>query len=100
PVSLILSKVSSIDADSDKNTIFVDAELLKWPLVLRKKKQGETFMPFGMQGIKKVSKFFKDEKLSLIEKDQTWFLVNNDEKIIWIVGQRSEEHTSELQSRE
>ncbi len=90
PVSLLLSKVSSIDADSDKNTIFVDAELLKWPLVLRKKKQGETFVPFGMQGIKKVSKFFKDEKLSIVEKDQTWLLVNNDEKIIWIVGLRAD----------
>src|SRR5690606_25823336 len=88
PVSLILSKVSSIDADSDKNTIFVDAELLKWPLVLRKKKEGETFVPFGMQGIKKVSKLLNDEALSIVEKAQMWLVVNNDDKIIWIVGLR------------
>src|SRR5690554_4481448 len=90
PVSFILSEVSSIDTDSDKNTIFVDADFLKFPLVLRKRKQGETFVPFGMQGVKKVSKFFKDEKLSIIEKAQTWLLVNNDNKIIWVVGQRAD----------
>lgn len=90
PVSFILSEVSSIDTDSDKNTIFVDADFLKFPLILRKRKQGETFVPFGMQGVKKLSKFFKDEKLSMIEKEQTWLLVNNDNKIIWVVGQRAD----------
>lgn len=90
PISLSLSEISSIDTDSDKNTIFVDAKFLKFPLILRKRKQGETFVPFGMQGVKKVSKFFKDEKLSLIDKAQTWLLVNSDNKIIWIVGQRAD----------
>lgn len=90
PISVKLSEVISIEAYSDKYTIFVDADFLKFPLVLRKRKQGETFVPFGMRGVKKISKFFKDEKLSLIEKAQTWLLVNNDNKIIWIVGQRAD----------
>ncbi|WP_212113310.1 tRNA lysidine(34) synthetase TilS C-terminal domain-containing protein [Candidatus Shikimatogenerans silvanidophilus] len=37
---------------------------------------------------KKISKYFKDEKLSLFEKDKTWLLINNTKEIIWIIGKR------------
>jgi len=90
PFFMNISEVEKEEFNSDKCTIFVNSNLLKWPLVLRRKQTGDFFQPFGMNGIKKVSKFFKDEKLSKIQKDNTWILENGDGKIIWIVGSRAD----------
>ena len=71
-------------------TIFVDADKLQFPLVLRHWNDGDIFQPFGMDGkSKKVSKLFKDEKLSLIDKENTWLLCSKNE-IVWVVGIRQD----------
>jgi tRNA(Ile)-lysidine synthase len=89
PLKLSLCKVPDISLGSNR-TIFVDADLLVFPLVIRKLKSGDVFVPFGMEGkSKKVSKFFKDEKLSLIEKENSWLLCSND-KIVWVIGLRAD----------
>ena len=90
PLNLSFSKVTDISLVSNA-TIFVDEDKLHYPLVLRHWQEGDIFKPFGMDGkSKKVSKFFKDEKLSLIEKGKTWLLCSDNE-IVWIVGIRQDE---------
>ena len=91
PFFMNILEVEKEEFNTDKSTIFVNSNLLKWPLVLRRKQTGDYFQPFGMSGIKKVSKFFKDEKLSKIQKENTWILENGDGKIIWIVGLRADD---------
>jgi tRNA(Ile)-lysidine synthase len=85
--------ICNVDDTSDVNatTIFVDEDKLVFPLVLRKWEEGDFFQPFGMNGkSKKVSKFFKDEKLSLLEKETIWMLCSENE-IVWIIGKRQDE---------
>lgn len=71
------------------NCIFVAKESLKYPLTLRKWQEGDVFYPFGMKGRKKLSDFFKDKKLSLPEKENTWLLFSED-KIVWVVNHRAD----------
>jgi tRNA(Ile)-lysidine synthase len=71
----------------EKNTVSIDYDKIQFPLTIRKKEKGDFFYPIGLNGKKKISKFFKDEKLSLIEKENTWLLCSQNE-IVWVIGKR------------
>ncbi len=73
--------------NSSKNTLFLDHDKLQFPLVLRSWVEGDFFYPSGMNGKKKLSKYFKDEKLSLIQKSKVLLLCSNEE-VVWVVGMR------------
>ena len=89
PLKLAISKVDNVSNHSNK-TIFVDEEKIVFPLTIRKWQEGDFFYPSGMDGKKKVSKYFKDEKFSLIDKQNQWLLCSNDE-IVWIINHRADE---------
>jgi tRNA(Ile)-lysidine synthase len=90
PIRLQFSTQAKTQDDS-KSSIFVDADLLHFPLTLRPWKSGDVFYPKGMKGqSKKVSKFFKDEKWAQVDKEKAWLLCSNDQ-IIWLVGHRQDE---------
>ena len=76
-------------SNADLKTIYVDKEKLKYPLIVRKWKEGDYFYPLGMKGKKKLSKYFKDEKLSLLAKERLWLLCSEDD-IVWIVNYRAD----------
>jgi len=71
----------------DNNTISIDYNKIKFPLTIRKKQKGDFFFPIGLNGKKKVSKYYKDEKMSLSEKENTWLLCSEN-NIIWVIGKR------------
>lgn len=69
------------------NIALIDADMLKWPLKFRKWHEGDTFVPLGMNGHKKVSDFLINEKVSMPEKERQ-FVLTSGEDIVWIVGRR------------
>jgi tRNA(Ile)-lysidine synthase len=73
--------------DTGKATASLDLSKVKFPLTLRRWKKGDSFVPFGMKGKKKLSDYFIDEKLSLPEKENIWLLCSG-RSIVWIVGRR------------
>lgn len=90
PLKISFCKVDDISIGLN-GSIFVDENKIQFPLVLRHWREGDSFQPFGMGGkSKKLSKLFKDEKLSLIEKENIWILLSNN-AIVWVVGLRQDE---------
>ena len=65
----------------------VDADKLRFPLTLRRWREGDWFIPFGMTGRKKVSDFLIDAKVSLPGKQRQFVLLSGDD-IVWVVGRR------------
>ena len=88
PINLKIERVDKI-LGYTPSIVYLDVQKLSFPLQLRKWREGDSFYPFGMKGKKKLSKFFKDEKLSLIAKEKTWVLSSGNQ-IVWIVGMRSD----------
>jgi len=79
-------KTVSIEGKT-QNVAFIDRDKLKFPLIVRKWKNGDYFYPSGMQGKKKLSKFFIDNKMSVLQKEKIWLLCSSNE-IIWVIGKR------------
>jgi tRNA(Ile)-lysidine synthase len=65
----------------------LDYDKLSFPLILRKWRRGEYFKPLGMNGLKKISDFFIDQKISIPEKENTWILYSGNQ-VVWIIGHR------------
>jgi tRNA(Ile)-lysidine synthase len=86
---LTISNAAALAA-AGPNVLFVDSETLKEGLQLRKWKKGDYFYPLGMKGRQKVSKYFKDHKFNLFEKEDQWILCSGSE-IVWLVGHRPDE---------
>jgi tRNA(Ile)-lysidine synthase len=74
----------------DNNIAQLDVEKLKFPLTLRKWKEGDKFMPLGMKKFKKLSDFFIDSKFSIIDKQEQWLLCSGVD-IVWVLGCRIDE---------
>lgn len=83
--SILVNKAFKIPAD--KNIAVLDYSKLKFPLKVRKWKEGDWFYPLGMNRKKKLSDFMIDEKIPLNLKARV-FVITSGDSICWVVGNR------------
>jgi len=91
---LLLHVFDTSDAFEAKTKLpylaFFDYDKLKFPLVLRAWKKGDSIVPFGMKSRKKISDILIDYKLNLFEKEKAYVLISGTD-IIWLIGIRANE---------
>ncbi len=83
----VVNRTADFKIPADPMIACIDYDKVSFPLIVRKWEQGEYFRPLGMQGYKKLSDFFIDEKLSIPEKEKTWIL-SNGKQVVWVIGRR------------
>ncbi|MBN1535291.1 MAG: tRNA lysidine(34) synthetase TilS [Anaerolineales bacterium] len=78
-----------IEENKDPWQLWLDADQVDTPLVLRRRKKGDTFCPAGMNGHRmKLSDFMVNEKIHQPQREKWPLLVSNDE-ILWVAGRRA-----------
>ncbi|MDP3394217.1 tRNA lysidine(34) synthetase TilS [Sediminibacterium sp.] len=87
-ISTVTNELTQTNTSGNKLSIeWLDASIIKFPLLMRQWAIGDYFYPLGMNKKKKVSKFLIDARLSKTEKEKIWIL-ESDKKIIAIIGMR------------
>lgn len=76
----------TISRSSDK--VCLDAQKVKFPLMIRRIARGDRFVPFGMKGSKLVSDFLTDQKVALPLKRRQLVVTDAGGNILWVVGKR------------
>lgn len=83
----LLNREEIADFTGNKTTLYVDADKIKFPVIVRARKEGDYFYPFGFGKRKKLQDFFVDEKVPRDERDSIPIIENQGE-IVCIVGYR------------
>ena len=80
---------SDFQIPREKGTACFDADKLDGTISYRKWRTGDTFIPFGMKGKKKISDYLTDRKFSISQKERQWVLCCG-EHIAWLIGERTD----------
>ena len=89
-------KVAAEDCGDDyvpsraADCVCLDASDIKFPLTLRHIEQGDRFVPFGMNGMKLVSDYLTDRKKTVFEKRAQLVVTDAQQRIVWLVGERTD----------
>ncbi|MFZ4464309.1 MAG: tRNA lysidine(34) synthetase TilS [Bacteroidales bacterium] len=104
PINLQISILEHLDSfvpEKNPAVASFDVDLLSFPLHIRKWRQGDRFVPFGMIGSKLLSDYFTDKHFSRFEKESVQLLCDHKGLILWVIGHRQADFgkiTSETRS--
>ncbi len=72
----------------EEGSIFIDAEALPFPFTVRRWKEGDWIVPFGMSGRKKLSDLFVDLGFSIPDKKRALVIADEGSHVLALLGHR------------
>ncbi len=93
---ILPAKKEFVFSKDNKNAYF-DLDKLKFPIIIRKWRQGDKMKPLGMNGNKLISDILIDNKVDSFEKENVYVMLSGD-KIIWLIGYRTSEFAKVTQN--
>ena len=75
-------------------TATIDAQKVKFPLVVRRVENGDWMIPFGMKGRKLLSDLMTDRKMNVFEKRRQLVVVDAQGVIVWVAGLRTDQRVA------
>ena len=98
-ISIVEKEKEDVLFDDNKDAIWIDADRVQFPIMVRQWQTGDKLQPMGMEGHKLVSDIFIDHRSSHIAKLRTP-IVADDKAIIWVAGIRQSENHKIKESTE
>ncbi len=74
-IEAALIRKSRVDFEN-KNTVYLDWDKIKRPLMVRNRRDGDWFQPLGMTGRQKIKNFFIDHKIPAAKRDDVLLMVD------------------------
>ena len=86
----IFPKTADFIVSKAPNIATLDADKVVFPLTLRLVQEADRFVPFGMACSRLVSNYLTDRKRSLPEKRRQRVVTDATGRIVWLVGERTD----------
>ncbi|WP_308282445.1 tRNA lysidine(34) synthetase TilS [Clostridium estertheticum] len=86
----VIPKLKSTEFTGTDYIKYFDYDQIKEPIILRYRKDGDKFMPLGMNGNKKIKDLFIDLKIPKSQRNEIPLICFGDD-ISWVVGYRVSE---------
>jgi len=77
--------------NNDPDLAYLDWGAVSAPVTARQRRDGDAFVPLGMQGTKKVKDFLISQHILLAERDMVPIFVDACDNILWLGGLRIDE---------
>lgn len=71
--------------ESASNFAYVDLSKVKFPLLIRSRRDGDVINPFGMMGTMKLKKYLNSKGVNRHKRDKL-VLLTNTEEVLWVAG--------------
>ena len=81
-----IEKEIFIFPEATSNFAYVDFSNIKFPLILRHRKDGDIITPLGMTGSMKLKKYLNAKGVSRHNRDDLYLLCNNENEVLWAIG--------------